>query len=91
MNVGRLKIMVKKAFVLINTRGNVSVEDTIKQIAKINGVVEVFALYGVYEIVAKLEAKTHAKLKEVRNLIRGLDGRPTTLTLICIEEVENHE
>ncbi|MEM3703062.1 MAG: Lrp/AsnC ligand binding domain-containing protein [Candidatus Bathyarchaeia archaeon] len=75
-----------KAFVLINTEIG-SEADVLKDLRKIEGVEEAFAVYGVYDIIAKVNAETMDKLKEIVTWrIRRLDKVRSTLTMIIIEE-----
>lgn len=73
------------AFVLINTETG-SEADVLKDIKKVEGVDEAFAVYGVYDIIARVEADTMDKLKEIVTLhIRKVDRVRSTLTLIASE------
>ncbi|MEM3672853.1 MAG: Lrp/AsnC ligand binding domain-containing protein [Candidatus Bathyarchaeia archaeon] len=74
------------AFVLINTEIG-SENDVLKELKKVEGVDEAFAVYGVYDIVARVKASTMDKLKEIVTWrIRRLDKVRSTLTMIVIEE-----
>jgi DNA-binding Lrp family transcriptional regulator len=74
-----------QAFVLINAE--VGAEDEIvKELRKITNVKESFAAYGAYDIVARIEAESMDKLKEIVNgKIRRLDKVRSTLTMIIVE------
>ncbi len=74
------------AFVLINAE--IGSEDEVKKaLAKIPNVTEAYVVYGVYDIVAKVEAESMTKLKEVVTWkIRRLDKVGSTLTMIVMEE-----
>jgi DNA-binding Lrp family transcriptional regulator len=75
-----------KAFVLVNTEIG-SEADVLKDLKKIEGVEEAYAVYGVYDIIAKVGAETMDKLKEIVTWrIRRLDKVRSTLTMIVIEE-----
>jgi len=51
-----------------------------------DNVKEAHAVYGVYDIVAKVEAMTMDKLREVlASKVRRLDKVRSTLTMIVIE------
>ncbi len=52
------------AFVLINTEIG-SEEEILNELKKIPNVKEAYVVYGVYDIVAKVEADSMDKLKEV--------------------------
>ncbi|MEM0007494.1 MAG: Lrp/AsnC ligand binding domain-containing protein [Candidatus Bathyarchaeia archaeon] len=75
-----------KAFVLINTEIG-SEADVLKDLKKIEGVEEAFAVYGVYDIIARVSAESMDKLKEIVTWrIRRLDKVRSTLTMIVVEE-----
>ncbi|MGQ9513479.1 MAG: Lrp/AsnC family transcriptional regulator [Thermoproteota archaeon] len=80
--------MTSHAYVLINVE--IGAEgDVVKQLEANPGVKEAWVVYGVYDIVAKIEAENTDKLKEViSDNIRRLDGVRNTLTLIPIEGFE---
>ncbi len=76
------------AFVLINTELG-SETDVLKDLKKIEGVDEVFAVYGTYDVVAKVKAETMDKLKEIVTVrIRKVNNVRTTLTLMSSENVK---
>ena len=52
------------AFVLINTEIGCE-EEILKELKKIPNVKEAYAVYGVYDIVARVEGSTMDELKEV--------------------------
>ena len=57
-----------------------------KKLKNIEGVKEVHMLYGSYDIVAKINADTMDKLKElVTQHVRRIDDVRTTLTMITME------
>ena len=69
------------AFVLLNvnlgTEGNV-----ISGLREIEGVKEAWQIYGVYDIIAKIEAEDMARLKDIlQEKVRRLDNVRSTLTL----------
>ena len=73
------------AFVLINAEIG-SEADVLKDLKKVEGVDEAFAVYGVYDIIARAKADTMDKLKEIISLhIRRVDRVRSTLTLIVSE------
>jgi DNA-binding Lrp family transcriptional regulator len=74
------------AFVLINTEIGSEI-DVAKELKKLEGVEEVFPVYGVYDVVARVKAESMDKLKEIVTWrIRRLDKVRSTLTMIVIEE-----
>jgi DNA-binding Lrp family transcriptional regulator len=74
------------AFVLINTEVG-SESDVLKDLKKVEGVEETSAVYGVYDIVARVKADTMEELKDsVTHKIRTIKQVRSTLTLIMMEE-----
>ncbi len=73
------------AFVLVNAE--IGSEDEVGQeLRKLPNVKESYVVYGVYDIVAKVEAESMDKLKEVVTWkIRRLDKVRSTLTMIVVE------
>ena len=72
------------AFVLINTDMG-SEESVSGGLREIEEVKQVYLVYGVYDLIARVEAETMDQLKEViSNKIRGLDNVRSTLTMIVI-------
>jgi DNA-binding Lrp family transcriptional regulator len=73
------------AFVMVNAELG-SEKALIKELRNIEGVVEANEVYGVYDIVVKVDLPTMDKLKEViSRKIRGLSGVRSTLTMMVIE------
>ena len=72
---------MRKAFILINTALGSELE-VLAELKKIDGVVEAREVYGVYDVVAEVEAETEKTLKEiVFSRIRTLKHVRSTLTL----------
>ncbi|MGH2639693.1 MAG: Lrp/AsnC family transcriptional regulator [Rhabdochlamydiaceae bacterium] len=78
--------MTAKAFVLINAEvGNE--QELIKKLRSIPNVTEVHVVYGVYDVIAKVEADTMEKVKEtITNSLRRLENVRSTLTMIAVED-----
>ncbi len=75
-----------KAFVLMNTEPGME-DDVLKELKRIAGVNEAYFSYGVYDIIARVEADSLDKLKDlVTRRIRVLSKVRSTLTLIITEE-----
>jgi DNA-binding Lrp family transcriptional regulator len=73
------------AFVLINAEIG-SEDEVLKELRKLSNVKESYVVYGVYDIVAKVEADSMDKLKEIVTWkIRRLDKVRSTLTMIVVE------
>ena len=73
-----------KAFVLINAE--IGAEDEVlKELNEIAEVKEAHVVYGVYDIITRIEADTMDELKDiVTSKIRGLDKVRSTLTMIVV-------
>jgi len=70
------------AFVLVNTEIG-SENEVLTALKKVDGVQEAHSVYGVYDIVAKIQAESIDKLKEIVTWhIRRLDKVRSTLTMI---------
>ncbi|MCL2359977.1 MAG: Lrp/AsnC ligand binding domain-containing protein [Nitrososphaerota archaeon] len=81
-------IIMPTAFVLINTEIG-SESDVLRELKKVEGAEESSAVYGVYDIVARVKANTMDKLKEIVTWrIRRLDKVRSTLTMIVVEDRE---
>jgi len=73
------------AFVLINAEIG-SEEEVLKELKKVEGVVEANVVYGVYDVVAKIKADSMDKLKDVVTWhVRRLNKVRSTLTMIVVE------
>jgi len=76
------------AFVLVNTETG-SVGEVLKDLKKVEGVDEAFIVYGVHDIVAKVNAKSMDQLKEIVTWhIRKINHVRQTLTMTVIQELE---
>jgi DNA-binding Lrp family transcriptional regulator len=74
-----------KAFVLMNAELG-SEDSTVSELKKLEGVNVVYQVYGVYDIVAQVEADTMEKVKEtITWKLRKLNGVKSTLTMIVME------
>ncbi|MDG6928885.1 MAG: Lrp/AsnC ligand binding domain-containing protein [Nitrososphaerota archaeon] len=75
-----------KAFVLINADLG-SEDELVKELKKIENVTEVYVVYGVYDLIAKVESDDMEKVKETITWhIRRLEKVRSTLTMIVVEE-----
>ncbi|MCY1154338.1 MAG: Lrp/AsnC ligand binding domain-containing protein [Nitrososphaeraceae archaeon] len=74
-----------KAFVLMNAELG-SEDSLVNELKKLDSVKEVYQVYGVYDIVAQVEADTMDKVKEtITWKLRKLNGVKSTLTMIVME------
>jgi DNA-binding Lrp family transcriptional regulator len=74
-----------KAFVLMNAELG-SEDSLVNELKKLDSVMEVYQVYGVYDIVAQVEADTMDKVKEtITWKLRKLNGVKSTLTMIVME------
>lgn len=75
-----------RAFVLINVESG-SEEEVLKELKLIEGVVESYFSYGVYDVIIKVKADSMEKLKDmVIRKIRSISRVRSTLTLILTED-----
>ena len=74
------------AYVLINTEPK-NMEQVVSTLEKLDAVVEIFPVYGVYDVVAKVQADTMEKLKDIVTWkVRSLDDVRSTITMLVLEE-----
>ena len=73
---------MSNAFVLLNTELGKE-ENIIRDLKNFEEVKEVFRVYGVYDIIAKVESDTMDKVKEIIIWkLRKLTGVKSTLTMM---------
>jgi len=73
------------AIVLLNTDIG-SEDEVLEQLSRIDGVVEASVVYGVYDIVVKVKARSIEELKDIiTNKIRKLAKVKSTLTMVVVE------
>ena len=72
------------AYMLLNT--DEFDPQLMKDLRRIKGVEEAYALYGVYDVVVRTKADTMNELKEIHNAIRKLKKVRQTLTMVAHEE-----
>jgi DNA-binding Lrp family transcriptional regulator len=73
------------AYVLFNVEPN-SEDQALKDVRAVTGVQEASVVYGVYDLVARVEASSMTELKElISQRLRRLPNIRTTLTLILVE------
>jgi DNA-binding Lrp family transcriptional regulator len=71
------------AFVVVNTIPN-QMERVLEKIKEINGVEEAYMLYGVYDIVAVVKARTNEELKGIILRIRTVKHVVSTVSLMVV-------
>jgi len=72
-------------FVMINTELG-SETEVLRGLQEIEGVKETHLVYGVYDIIARIETETMQELKDIVALkVRRLDKVRSTLTMIVIQ------
>ncbi|MEM1573936.1 MAG: Lrp/AsnC ligand binding domain-containing protein [Candidatus Methanomethylicaceae archaeon] len=77
---------VPLAFVLINVEAGAD-KEVLENVKKIPEVKQAYMVYGVYDLIAILEADTLEKLREcVTKKIRQLDKVRSTMTMIVMEQ-----
>ena len=73
------------AFVLINSEAG-SEKEILKELKGMTEVKEAYVVYGTYDVIAKIEADSMDKLKEIITWkTRRLDNVISTLTMIVME------
>ncbi len=72
---------MRRAFVLINT--NLGTEEVLlSELKKVEGIVGVYQVFGVYDMVVVVEAESEEQLKDIIfSRIRALKYLKSTLTL----------
>ena len=75
-----------RAYVLINTELGQEAQ-VVSELREVEGITKISSLYGIYDVIAQVEADSMEKVKEiVFNKIRRLDSVKTTITLITFGE-----
>ncbi len=75
-----------RAYVLINTELGQEAQ-VVSELREVEGITNISSLYGIYDVIAQVEADSMEKVKEiVFNKIRRLDNVKTTITLITFGE-----
>jgi len=63
-----------------------SEDSIVSELKSIDGVKEIYQVYGVYDIVAQVESETMEKVKEtITWKLRKLNGVKSTLTMIVMD------
>ncbi|HJS82388.1 MAG TPA: Lrp/AsnC ligand binding domain-containing protein [Nitrososphaera sp.] len=73
-----------EAYVLVNC--DLGTEDgVIKELKSISGVSEVKGVFGVYDVIVKVNAPSESDIKKVIAKIRSMAGIKSSLTMMVIE------
>lgn len=76
------------AYVLITVEPG-AMDSVIESLKEMGSVKEAYKVYGVYDVIAKVESETMNKLDEiVAWKLRSLEKVRSTLTMIVVEETE---
>ena len=80
-----------KAYVLLNV--NLDMEPVVtNQLADVKEITNIYALYGIYDLIVELEADNMNKIKEVAlNKIRRLHNVKSSITLLTYGDSFNNE
>jgi DNA-binding Lrp family transcriptional regulator len=77
-------IPMAEAYILINCELG-SEDNVIKELKAISSVSEVKGVFGVYDIIARVNASNDEDLKKAVGKIRGHHGIKSSLTMMVIE------
>ena len=73
------------AFILINARIGLET-NVLSKVTQIEGVEEAHAVYGVYDVIAKIRTDSMDKIKEIVTWrIRRIENVRSTLTMLVME------
>jgi len=76
---------VPTAFILINARIGLET-NVLSKVTQIEGVEEAHAVYGVYDVIAKIRTDSMDKIKEIVTWrIRRIENVRSTLTMLVME------
>jgi DNA-binding Lrp family transcriptional regulator len=74
-----------RAFVLVNAHLG-SESNLVEKLRKMPQVKQAYFVYGVYDVIAEIQADTMEEIKErIAGDIRGLDEVRSTLTMVVME------
>lgn len=81
-------VVMPMAYVLITTESG-ALKNVLASLKKMDYVKETYMVYGVYDILAEVQAETMDDLREVVTWnLRSLDNVRSTLTMIVVEDPE---
>jgi DNA-binding Lrp family transcriptional regulator len=74
------------AVILVNTEMD-SQDQVLKSVRAIEGVQEAHALYGVYDLIVKIQTSSIEKIKDINKYgIKQVEGVTSSLTLMLIDQ-----
>ncbi len=77
---------MRTAYLFINVDSGAE-QEVLKELKEIEGVREAYFVYGVYDVIVKVQADSMSKLKDIVSFkIRRLDKVRSTLTLVAMGE-----
>jgi DNA-binding Lrp family transcriptional regulator len=77
--------MAERAFVLINTDYGVDDDILVGQLKKIEGISGAYRIYGIYDILVKIEARTIEQIREViGRKLKNIRNIKSTITMVAI-------
>lgn len=77
---------MRTAYLFINLESGAE-QEVLKELKEIEGVQEAYFVYGVYDIIVKVQADSMGKLKDIVSFkIRRLDKVRSNLTLVAMGE-----
>ena len=71
------------AYVLVNTEKGYG--EIVNNLRKIKNIIEINTVYGIYDIIIKVEAKTMEEMKKTIMNIRQFNDIKASLTMIIVE------
>ena len=77
-------IVMTIAYVLINAEQSHE-EEVLKDISSMDGIIEAHLVYGVYDLVAKIQASSMKELKQILDKIRSHKWVRATMTTVCAD------
>lgn len=72
---------MRYGLILVKT-GATPPQEIIKGIGEIDGVLDAYAVFGRFDVVAFIEAEDYYKLKNIAAVVAGVEGIKSTETLV---------
>lgn len=74
------------SLVLMNVKENADINEIAKKLLKIDEIVEVYSVAGIYDLVIKVKVKEYGSLSEVvPEKMRSIEGIKETITMPCFK------